>query len=144
MGARVGSQGRQVRAVGGLAVPDANRLGSVPSVANWSGPAEGTSMVATVTRAGTHDCSTQGSNQPSMPNSRAAGGCVPASVPLSRRSRIAKLIEDTTLSVEAAVFAGHLEKLPRDGEISWIGNSFSDLYLPSCGEVAERLKAAVC
>jgi hypothetical protein len=68
-------------------------------------------MVATVTLAGTHDWSTQGSNQPSTRISRAAGGCVPASVPVSRRSRIAKLIEDTALSVEAAVFAGAPRKV---------------------------------
>lgn len=54
---------------------------------------------------GTPGGSGQGLHQQAVRISRAHGVCVPVSVPESRLERIAKVIEDTGLSVKAAVFA---------------------------------------
>jgi hypothetical protein len=125
-----GSQGRKVRGFGGLAVPDADlparaELRQLVRPGGWH-------IHGGHGHTGGHTRRVRARSAPTGVGHFAAANCrVPASVPESRLARTAKLVEDTALSVEAAVFAESPREVASSEGFYWIANSFSDLYLRS-------------
>jgi hypothetical protein len=59
-------------------------------------------------------------------------------------NRIAELVVDSRLRGKVTVFQKHAFKIPLEQEIRKIRKFLRSVYLQTRGEVAERLKAAVC
>jgi hypothetical protein len=61
-----------------------------------------------------------------------------------RCPRIAEVVLDSRLKAKATVFQKYAFEIRLHEEIHGIGKCVRGVYLQTCGEVAERLKAAVC